>query len=110
MRSRLQALSCQYKARCGAQTHKPRDHDLSRSEMLNRLSHPGAPWILTQKARHARQVTGWSGGCTYVTRSHCSKRAPEESREASRPPWHQTGSQQTRRPGDGGAGDAHTAP
>ena len=28
-----------------AQTHGPRDHDLSRSRPLNRLSHPGAPRI-----------------------------------------------------------------
>ena len=27
--SRLQALSCQHRARPRAQTHKPRDHDLS---------------------------------------------------------------------------------
>ena len=36
--SRLQALSCQHRAPC-----RPWDHDLSRSQMLNRLSHPGAP-------------------------------------------------------------------
>ena len=41
--SRFQALSCQHRARCGAQTHKPWDHDLSRCRMFNRLSHPGAP-------------------------------------------------------------------
>ena len=29
--------------RRGARTHGPRDHDLSRSRMLNRLSHPGGP-------------------------------------------------------------------
>ena len=27
--NRLQALSCQHRARRGAQTHRPRDHDLS---------------------------------------------------------------------------------
>ena len=43
IRSRLQALSCQHRARRGAQTHKWGDHDLSRSWILNRLSHPGAP-------------------------------------------------------------------
>ena len=42
IRSRLQALSCQHRARWGAQTHKPWDHDLSRGWMLNQLSHPGA--------------------------------------------------------------------
>ena len=39
--SRLQALSCQHRARCGARTHGPRDHDPSRSWRLNRRSHPG---------------------------------------------------------------------
>ena len=43
IRSGLQALSCQHRARRGAQTHKPRDHDLSRSRTLNRLSHPSTP-------------------------------------------------------------------
>ena len=41
--SRLQALSCQHRAWCRAWTHKPRDHDLSRSWSLNQLSYPGAP-------------------------------------------------------------------
>ena len=41
--SRLQAPSCQHRTRCGAQTHKLWDHDLGRSQMLNLLSHPGAP-------------------------------------------------------------------
>ena len=36
-------LSCQHYARCRAGTHRPRDHDLSWSWMLNWLSHPGAP-------------------------------------------------------------------
>ena len=44
--SRLQALSCQHRAWHGAQTHGPRDHDLSRSRMLNQLSHPGALYSL----------------------------------------------------------------
>ena len=43
IQSRLQALSCQHKARHGAQTHKLWDHDLSSSRTLNQLSHPGAP-------------------------------------------------------------------
>ena len=29
IQSRLQALNCQHRARCGAQTREPRDHDLS---------------------------------------------------------------------------------
>ena len=41
--SRLQALSCQHRARRGAQTHEPQDHDLSWSQTLNWLSHPGCP-------------------------------------------------------------------
>ena len=34
--------SCQHRARHGARSHKPWDHDLSWSQTLNRLSHPGA--------------------------------------------------------------------
>ena len=41
--SRLQALSCQYRAGRGARTYKLHNHDLSRSWTLNRLSLPGAP-------------------------------------------------------------------
>ena len=41
--SRLQALSCQHRARRRARTHELWGHDLSRSRTLNRLSHPGAP-------------------------------------------------------------------
>ena len=46
IRSRLRAPSCQHRARRGARTHRPRDHDPSRSRTLNRLSHPGAPLLL----------------------------------------------------------------
>ena len=42
--SRLQALSAQHRAQRVARTHEQWDHDLSPSQMLNRLSHPGAPW------------------------------------------------------------------
>ena len=45
-RSRLQALSCQHRARHGAQTHEPQDHDLSQSQTLNRQSHPSAATII----------------------------------------------------------------
>ena len=38
-----ESLSCQNRAWCGARTHEPGDHDLIWSQMLNRLSHPGAP-------------------------------------------------------------------
>ena len=44
IRSRLQALSCQHRAWCGAWTHELRDHDLSWSQTLNQLSHPGVPY------------------------------------------------------------------
>ena len=43
IRSRLQTPSCQHRAQQGAQTHKSLDHDLSRSQTLNWLSHTGAP-------------------------------------------------------------------
>ena len=43
IRSGLQALSCQQRARHEAQTHELCDHDLNQSQMLNQLSHPGAP-------------------------------------------------------------------
>ena len=46
IRSRLQALSCQHRARRGARTHRPQNHDLSQSQPLNQLSHPGAPNLL----------------------------------------------------------------
>ena len=42
IRSRLQAPSRQHRARRRARTHEPWAHDLSRSQMFNRLSHPGA--------------------------------------------------------------------
>ena len=45
IQSRLQALNCQHRAWQGAWTHKPQDHDLSRSQMLNRLSHLSAPFF-----------------------------------------------------------------
>ena len=43
IRSRLEALSCQHRAWHGARTHELWDHDLSRSQTLKQLSHPGAP-------------------------------------------------------------------
>ena len=46
IRNRLQALSHQHSALCGAWTHKWQDHDLSWSRMLNWLSHAGAPEFL----------------------------------------------------------------
>ena len=46
IRSRLQAPSCQHGARYGALTHRPQNHDLSRSRPPNQLSHPGTPIFL----------------------------------------------------------------
>ena len=43
IRSRLQAPSCQHRARRRALTHEPRDHEVSRRRTLNRLNHPGTP-------------------------------------------------------------------
>ena len=43
--NRLQALSCRHRARRGAWTHGPWDHDLSRSRTVNQPSHPGAPGL-----------------------------------------------------------------
>ena len=39
------ALCWQQQAQCWAQTHKLWDHDLSWCQMLNQLSHPGAPKV-----------------------------------------------------------------
>ena len=36
-----QALRGQRRARCGARTHEPRDHNLGQSQTLNQLSHAG---------------------------------------------------------------------
>ena len=41
--NRLHARSCQHRARRGARTHGRRDRNLSQSQTLNQLSHPGAP-------------------------------------------------------------------
>ena len=53
-----QALHQQRRAQHGARAHKPRDHDLSLSRMLNWLSHPGVP----RKDSHilTRKITGHS--------------------------------------------------
>ena len=46
MQSILRAPNCQRRVRCGAWTHQPRDHDLSQSQTLSGLSHPGAPNLI----------------------------------------------------------------
>ena len=51
---------CQHRAQRGAQTHKPRDHDVSQSWMLNRLSHPGAPGIGPFFKVSSRPMWGWN--------------------------------------------------
>ena len=46
IQNKLQALNCQHRARHGAWTHGPWDHDLSRIWTFHRLSHPSAPILL----------------------------------------------------------------
>ena len=43
IQSKLQAPSCQHRARRRPRTHEPRDRDLGQSRTPNRPSHPGAP-------------------------------------------------------------------
>ena len=67
IRNRLQALSWQPRARRGARTRGPRDHDLSRSRPPNRPSHPGAPtwascwlsWLSIQLLVSPQVMTSW---------------------------------------------------
>ena len=56
--NRLQALSCQHRVQRGARTHRPRDHDLSWSRMLNRPSHPGARLLILRETEKARMGDG----------------------------------------------------
>ena len=70
--SRLQALSCQYRAQRGAWTHELQEHDLSSSQALNWLSHPGAPCPLPKKifwgawlAQLVEHETLWSQDCEF---------------------------------------------
>ena len=67
IQSRLQALSCQHRTRRGAGTHQPRDHDLSWSQMPNRLSHPGPQdvvlgWEETYQFRILERSAWWLWG------------------------------------------------
>ena len=61
--SRLQALSCQHRARHGAQTHTLWDGDLSRSQMLNYLTNwatqapPCSSSFLTWRVTQRKQST-----------------------------------------------------
>ena len=43
---------CQHRARCGVWSHKPRDHDLSWSWILNQVSHPGTPHFTQSFKKH----------------------------------------------------------
>ena len=79
--SRLQALSSQHRARCGARTLEPWDHDLSQSQWLHRLSHPDTPLHSVSKQRILRVLfyidTSSGGphltiGPTTVNTSHIS--------------------------------------
>ena len=88
IRSRLRAPSCQHRARCGTQTHTPRDHDLSASLMLNRLSHPGSPrnpWFPRACSRlpcaYARPVghPGYVGACPGPSWLPCLVQFPVKS-------------------------------
>ena len=54
--NRLPALNCQHRARCRAWTHEPWDYDLSRSQILNRLSHPGIPTNLILATDFVKQI------------------------------------------------------
>ncbi|XP_043451888.1 chromobox protein homolog 3-like [Prionailurus bengalensis] len=42
----------------GAQTHEPRDHDLSQSLTLNTLSHPGAPEAFPNSRKAGKENDG----------------------------------------------------
>ena len=59
--SRIRTVSTE--AWCRARSHKPRDHDLSRSPTLHWLSHPGAPKILMShfggSVKHLLQLRLW---------------------------------------------------
>ena len=67
--SRLQAPSCSRRAWHGVRSHKPWDHDLNQSLVLNRLSHPGAPasCFLNQSANLCLLVEVFSLFSFYLT-------------------------------------------
>ena len=62
IRSRLQALSHQRRARRGARTHGLRDRDPGWSWTLNRLSHPGAPSSALKLLSRLQLVVCYSWG------------------------------------------------
>ena len=71
-RSRLQALSHQYRAQCGAWTHKPWDHDLSWSWTLNWLSHSDTPVVFLGKVTltGVRVISHCRFDCHFLMRSY----------------------------------------
>ena len=54
IRNRLQALSCQHRARREAWNHGLWDHDLSQSRRFNQRNHPGAPRIFKSSFQPGR--------------------------------------------------------
>ena len=85
IQSRLQALSCLHKAQRGAWTHGPRDHDLSRSRTLNRLSHPGAP--VSNPTDEFRQVVSQTLGTSSSTREPLQHVAPRPRAQRPQRGW-----------------------
>ena len=75
IRSRLQAQSCIRRARRGARTHGPRDHDLSRSRTPNRRSHPGAPSLAGHKTKVKHPVS-WLDHCLFPPPEHGEEPQP----------------------------------
>ena len=56
-RQDLKRAPCwQQRVWCGARTHKPWDHDLSWSQKLNQLSHPGAPLRFFVKKKYVQDT------------------------------------------------------
>ena len=76
IRSRLQAPSCQHRARQGARTHKLRDHDLSQSWLLSPLGYPGAPHFLKIPFLVDAEVFNPSGSLTRTFRWKCAHLFP----------------------------------
>ena len=90
IQSRLQAPSCRHRARRGAGTHEPRDHDLSRSQMLNRLSPPGAPLVSFTACPPNQNVSSVGSGCLLLHRNSTGQiggRKCALNRESPAPLW-----------------------
>ena len=94
-----QVLSCQHRAGLRARSHEPWDHDLSQSQMFNRLSHPGTPrsegWKKEQKNERTKerknertkerknerdfQSQSWSDRLRHMKKKKKKKRKVEEN-------------------------------